>query len=78
MATCYKCGKSEVTDEFERCKPCEAAHKKLCEELDARPKNHIKPVKEELFPIKEVKQGIPITTWISREDAGNMGIQLPQ
>ena len=76
MASCYKCGKSEVAEEFTRCSPCEAAHKALCAELDARPKNHIKPVKEELMAIKEVKQGILVTTYIDRQDAANMGIQF--
>ena len=77
MASCYKCRKTEVTEEFDRCPPCENEHKEFCAKLDARPKNHIKPIKEELFPIKEVKQGIQVTTWISREDAANMGIKLP-
>ena len=66
-----------MEEEFSRCAPCEQQHKDLCAQLDARPKNHIKPVKEELFPIKEVKQGILVTTYISREDAANMGIKLP-
>ena len=75
---CDKCNQVEVAEEYTRCPSCEMAHQRLCAELDARPKNHIKPVREELFPIKEVKQGILVTTWISREDAMNMGIQLPQ
>ena len=75
---CFKCKIAEVADEYERCQPCEAAHKQLCAELDARPKvAKEKKVKEELFPIKEIKQGIPVTTYISREDAYNMGIKLP-
>ena len=75
---CYRCNQVVVQEEFQRCPSCETAHQRLCEELDARPNNHIKPIREELFPIKEVKQGILVTTWISREDAKNMGIQLPQ
>jgi len=75
---CYKCNETEVAKEFERCPPCQAEHIKLCAKLDARPKNHIKPVKEELFPIKEMKQGIMVTTYIDRNDAANMGIKLPQ
>ena len=78
MANCYKCNQTEVAEEFLRCEPCEADHRKLCAKLDARPKQIIKKVKEELFPIKEMKQGIQVTTWISREDAANMGIKLPQ
>mgnify|MGYP001612867028 FL=1 len=52
------------------------AHKKLCEELDARPKQHIEKVKVKLMAIKETKQGILVTTYIDREDARNMGIEF--
>ena len=38
----------------------------------------VERIKEKLFPIKEIKQGIEVTTWISREDAANMGIKLPE
>ena len=74
MAKCYKCGKQEVSEEYARCEPCEISHKELCKELDARPKQHIKPIKEELMAIKEVKQGINVTTFIDRNDAANMNI----
>ena len=75
---CYKCNQTEVAEEFERCPSCETAHKDLCAKLDAQPKKHIEAVKEELFPIVEMKQGIKVTTYIDREDAANMGIKLPQ
>ena len=75
---CYKCNSAEVIEEFTRCASCEQQHKDLCAKLDARPKTHIKPVKEELFPVVEVKNGIKVTTWIDRSDAANMGIKLPQ
>ena len=74
---CYKCNKVSVENEFERCSACEADHKKLCAELDARPRIKEKKVKEELFPIYEIKGGINVTTYIDREDARNMGIKLP-
>ena len=73
---CYKCNKVSVENEFERCSACEADHKKLCAELDARPRIKEKKVKEELFPRKSIKQGIEVTTWISREDAAAMGMKL--
>jgi len=76
--TCYRCSKEVVLEEFTRCPLCEISHKELCAKLDARPRAHEKKVKEELFPIREVKQGIQVTTYISREDAANMGIRLPQ
>ena len=73
---CYKCGEQDVKDEFERCPACQISHQELCAKLDAKPRIIEKKVKEELFPIREVKQGIKITTWISREDAFNMGIKI--
>ena len=75
---CYKCNQIEVAEEFERCPSCEAAHKTLCAELDARPKVVVKRAREELFPFVEMKQGIKVTTYISREDAMIMGLKLPQ
>jgi len=78
MAKCYsKSCDTEVAEEFTRCSTCEASHQELAKELNARPRVKEKKVKEELFPIKEVKGGIQVTTWISREDAFNMGIKLP-
>jgi len=78
MPHCYKCNSEPVAEEYARCPDCETDHKKLAAELDARPKVHEKKVREDLFPIKEVKQGIEVTTYISREDAHNMGIKLPE
>lgn len=78
MSFCYKCKKNTVSEEFTRCTPCEQSHKELCAQLDAQHRTKEKKVKEQLFPIKEVKGGIQVTTWISREDARNMGIQLPK
>ena len=74
--TCYKCGINEVFEELTRCASCEVSHKELCAKLDSKPKNHTKSAREELFPIKEMKGGIPVTTWINRMDAANMGIKL--
>ena len=77
MPNCYKCGEKEVQEEFQRCPSCELSHQELVKKLDSKPKTIEKKVKEELFPIKEMKGGILVTTWISREDAANMGIKLP-
>ena len=76
--SCYKCNSVEVNEEFSRCSSCEQTHKALCAELDARPKVITKKVKEELFPFVGMKQGIKVTTWISRADAMIMGLKLPQ
>ena len=78
MAHCYRCNQVEVAEEFTRCPPCEAAHKELCAKLDARPKHHEVSLREELFPIKEIKRGIEVTTYIDRNDAAILGIKLPQ
>jgi len=78
MSKCYsKSCDTEVAEEFTRCPPCEAKHQELVKELNARPRIKEKKVKEELFPIKEIKGGIEVTTWIDRTDAANMGIKLP-
>ena len=77
MFQCYSCSKAEVPEEFARCKDCDMAHKRLCEQLDSRPKNTEKKIKEELFPIKEIKQDVQVTTWMSREDLINNGMKVP-
>ncbi len=77
MAQCYKCNSVEVAEEFQRCPSCEQTHKELAKKLDSKPRVKVKKVKEELFPIYEVKQGIKVTTWIDRSDAAAMGIKLP-
>lgn len=77
MANCYQCEVNEVPEEFDRCPSCKISHQELIKKLDSKPRVKEKKVKEELFPIKEMKGGIPVTTWISREDAANMGITLP-
>jgi len=78
----YSCANSKcktpVSEEYARCTPCEAEHKKLCASLDAKPRTKEKKIKEKLYPIKEMKQGIQVTTYIDAEDARNMGIKLPQ
>lgn len=76
MEKCYSCKKEEVAEEFDRCLSCKAEHQKLIQELNARPRVKEKKVREELFPIREVKGGIQVTTWIDRNDAHNMGINL--
>ena len=76
MFTCYKCNSVPVSEEFERCPACETSHQQLAKQLDSRPKVVEKKVKEELFPIKVIRQGIKCTDWISREDANVMGIKV--
>ena len=73
---CYKCNAVEVQEEFQFCPPCATSHQELAKQLDSRPRVIEKKVKEELFPIKRMRQGIECTDWISREDAFNMGIKV--
>ena len=77
MAICDKCGKIEVVEEYTRCSSCEAEHKVLCAQLDARPKHHEVKVREKLYSWKEMKQGVEVTNYISYEEAKIMGIKLP-
>lgn len=73
---CYQCNTVEVSEEFQRCPPCQLSHAELAKKLDAQPKHYEKPVKEKLYPIREVKQGVQVTTWIDRNDAVAMGIKV--
>ena len=78
MAQCYRCNQTEVAEEFDRCSTCEVEHKKLCAQLDTRPKYHEVKVKEKLYSWKEMKQGVEVTNYISYDEAKIMGIKLPQ
>ena len=77
MNKCYKCGESDVQEEFTRCPACEAEHKKLCAELDAKPKAHVEKVKEELIGFKSMRQGVEVTTFMNREEARLLGLKIP-
>lgn len=76
MSQCYKCKTEQVSEEFQRCPPCEQEHQALAKELDSRPRTKEKKVKEKLYPIKEIKNGIEVTTYIDRSDAVAMGIKV--
>ena len=76
--SCYRCNAATVQEEYQRCVPCQVAHKELCAKLDARPKQKVEKVREQLFPIKEVRDGIEKTMWIDRQSAQLMGIKLPE
>lgn len=73
---CFKCNSVGVQEEFQRCPSCEASHQDLIKKLDSQPKNKEKKIKEELFPIKEMKGGIQITTWVDRETARINGMKI--
>ncbi|MEK6880165.1 MAG: hypothetical protein AABY22_11175 [Nanoarchaeota archaeon] len=77
MAHCIQCNRVEIVEEYTRCTSCETEHKRLCAELDAKPKQYEAKVKEKLFPVKKIMQGVEVTTWISREDAALFKIKLP-
>ena len=73
---CYKCNINEVSEEFQRCPSCETTHQQLVKKLDSKPRIIEKKVKEELFPIKEMKQGIQVTTWVDIETARINGMKI--
>lgn len=76
MTLCYKCNSVEVQEEFKRCPACQTSHETLAKQLDAKPRVKEKKIKEELFPIVEMKQGIKVTTWVDRETARINGMKL--
>ena len=76
--SCYKCNQVEVAEEFQRCPPCETAHKELCAKLDAQPKHYEPKVREKLHSWKEMKQGVEVTNYISYDEAKIMGMRLPE
>ena len=73
---CYKCNSVPVEEEFARCPSCETTHQQLVKKLDSKPRVIEKKVKEQLFPIKEMKQGIQVTTWVDRETARINGMKI--
>lgn len=75
---CYKCKQVSVPEEFTRCPSCETAHKALAQQLDSRPKVIEKKPKEKLYAIKQMKNGVLVTTYIDRNDAFNMGIKVEE
>ena len=67
-----------VEEEYQRCLNCETKHKELCAKLDARPRQKVEKVREQLYPIKEVRDGVEKTMWIDKESARIMGVKLPE
>lgn len=76
MASCYKCNSVEVQEEYQRCAPCQKEHEELCAKLDARPRQKVEKVREKLYPLKEVRDGVEKTMWIDKESARVMGIKV--
>ena len=74
--TCYKCGVNPVNEEFQRCSSCEASHQELAKKLDSKPRVKEKKVKEQLFPIVQMKNGIKVTTWVDKETARINGMKI--
>ena len=76
--SCYKCNIATVDEEYTRCPPCEVAHKELAAKLDARPRQKVEKVREKLYPLKEVRDGIEKTMWIDKSTAQLLGIKLSE
>jgi hypothetical protein len=73
---CVQCG-SPVAEEFGRCSECKIDHQKLIKRLDAAPKTVVKRDKEDWVYFVEIKQGIPVKTFMTREEVRLMGKKLP-
>lgn len=76
MILCFKCNSVEVQEEFQRCPSCEVSHQELVKQLDSRPKIQEKKVKEKLYPVKEMKGGVQVTTWVDAETAQINGMKV--
>lgn len=77
MPSCFSCNSAQVAEEYDRCSSCQESHNELIKKLDSKPRQVTEKFQEKLYPIKEIKQGVEVTTYISKEDAINMGIKLP-
>ena len=74
--SCIKCNSQPVAEEYQRCAPCQKEHAELAAKLDARPRQKVEKVREELFAIKSIKRGVEFTDLITRQDAMALGINL--
>ena len=74
--TCIKCRAKEATRELGRCKPCEVEHENLVRRLDSIPRQILERPKEEWVSKKEVKGGVTVTTYMTKQEAMLMGIRV--
>ena len=72
MNKCSKCG-TPIDQEYGRCVSCTLDHKKLCEQLDAKPKMQVERKPVEWVKSEQVKNGVVVTTYMTREEAQLMG-----
>ena len=72
---CIKCGAKEAP-EMGRCGPCGVEHKRVCATLDSRPKQSFERPKEEWIKQTEVRGGITITTYMTKEEGRMLGIKV--
>lgn len=71
-----KCG-TPVAQEFGRCSACQTEHEKLAASLDAKPKVAVERQEKDWVFKVEMKGGIPVKVFATREDARVMGWKLP-
>lgn len=72
---CIKC-QAPVEGEYERCDSCKTEHQKLCERLDATPRPIVEKKPVEWVKRSDIKDGVVVTTYMTREEAALMGVRV--
>ena len=71
QAQCFKCGGGN--EDNLRCADCEAKHQEIVARLDARPQSKVEKVPVQWVKSKEIRNGIVITNYMTKEEAQMMG-----
>ena len=74
---CVSCKIQDADKEMGRCSSCKTEHDKLCAELEARPKNTPQKPPTDWVYYTQVKEGVVVKTFMTREEARLMGKRLP-
>ena len=72
---CIKCGVKEAK-ELGRCGLCEVEHQKIVDSLNITSTPKVEKVPEDWVCKKEIKDGVTVTTYMTREEARIMGIKV--
>lgn len=74
--SCVVCGVKEAPKELGRCVGCEDGHQKLCRQLDAKPRQIIEKKPMEWIYKTEVKGGVVVKTFMTKDEARSIGIKV--
>ena len=69
------CGAS-VSKELGRCGACDSGHQALCKQLDAKPVSKVEKVPVEWVSYKQVRGGVMVTTYMTKQEAILMGKRI--